>query len=165
MAILFIYAENPDLKTLLENQVNKHRHTDSGFDIPLLEQIINENTVRDGDYVQYTFNLGIKVAAVKNNVPMPCLLLPRSSLSKTPLRLSNSLGLIDAGYRGEVKAVTDVLNFRTNTNVHISAGSREFQLCQHDFLPWNQIRIVNALEELPQAPDNRGEGGFGSTGH
>ena len=38
MAILFIYAENPDLKTLLHNQVNKHRYTDSGFDIPLLAE-------------------------------------------------------------------------------------------------------------------------------
>lgn len=62
----FIYlCRKPDLKTLLHNQVNKHRYTDSGFDIPLLEQYINENTVRDGYCVQYTFNLGIKVASVK----------------------------------------------------------------------------------------------------
>ena len=39
----------------------------------------------------------------------PCsfLLLPRSSISKTPLRLSNSVGLIDAGYRGELQAPVD----------------------------------------------------------
>ena len=37
----------------------------------------------------------------------PYFLLPRSSISKTPLRLSNSIGLIDAGYRGEIIACCD----------------------------------------------------------
>lgn len=156
MAILFIYAENPDLKTLLHNQVNEHRCTDSGFNIPILKDYIPRYRS------MHVFNLGIKVAAVKHNSPVPCLLLPRSSLSKTPFRMANSLGLIDAGYRGEVKAPVDVLDSRDEYNI---TNARYFQLCQHDFLPWNEIRIVNALEELPQAPDNRGEGGFGSTGH
>ena len=35
------------------------------------------------------------------------LLLPRSSVAKTPLRMSNSVGLIDSGYRGELKIVLD----------------------------------------------------------
>ena len=61
-----------------------------------------------------------------------------------------------------VKAPVDVLDSRDDYNI---TNARYFQLCQHDFLPWNEVRIVNALEELPQAPDNRGEGGFGSTGH
>lgn len=36
-----------------------------------------------------------------------------------------------------------------------------FQLCQHNFLPWENIVIV---DELPSPPDTRGSGGFGSTG-
>jgi dUTPase len=40
-----------------------------------------------------------------------------------------------------------------------------FQIVQHNWLPWKQIHIVDTLEELPAAPDNRGEGGFGSTGN
>ena len=34
-------------------------------------------------------------------------LFPRSSISKTPLRMSNSIGLIDGGYRGEIMASCD----------------------------------------------------------
>jgi dUTP pyrophosphatase len=96
MAILFIYAENSELKTLLENQVSEHRYTDSGFNIPILKDLIPQYKS------MHVFNLGIKVAAVKHNSPMPCLLLPRSPLSKTPFRMANSLGLIDAGYRQSV---------------------------------------------------------------
>ncbi|SVA76917.1 uncharacterized protein METZ01_LOCUS129771, partial [marine metagenome] len=33
--------------------------------------------------------------------------MPRSSIAKTPLRLCNSIGLIDGGYRGEIMAVVD----------------------------------------------------------
>ena len=36
------------------------------------------------------------------------LLMPRSSISKTPLRLCNSIGLIDAGYRGEVLRFSNI---------------------------------------------------------
>ena len=44
-------------------------------------------------------------------------------------------------------------------------GERRFQLVQHNWLPWKQIFIVDSIHELPDAPDNRGAGGFGSTGH
>jgi dUTP pyrophosphatase len=72
--------------------------------------------------------------------------------------MCNSIGLIDAGYRGEVKAMADNLD---NENIRIEEGTRMFQICQHNFLPWKNIVIVN---ELPAPPDNRGSGGFGSTG-
>jgi dUTP pyrophosphatase len=93
---------------------------------------------------------------MKHNVPIPCLLVPRSSISGTPFRLANSIGLIDSGYRGDVKAKVDVLS-----NGVVENGSRLFQICSHDFMPWDSVLIVN---ELPAAQDNRGEGGFGSTG-
>jgi dUTPase len=84
--------------------------------------------------------------------------------------MANSIGLIDAGYRGEVQAKMDVLNYgRTDTDIHPFEdgpdGSRLFQICQHNFLPWKYIMIVSSLTELPTASDNRGEGGFGSTGN
>ena len=44
--------------------------------------------------------------------------MPRSSIVKTPLRLSNSVGVIDRGYRGQVTAVVDNLKYieKINTN-------------------------------------------------
>lgn len=157
MAVLFIFAEDFKVKTLLQNQLNEHRLSDSGFNIPMLNNFIPSHKC------MHTFNLNIRVAAVFHNVPVPCLVLPRSSLAKTPFRLANSIGLIDAGYRGEVKAMVDVLD--THDTVEIPEGTRYFQVCQYNFLPWGEIRIVDTLEELPKAPDNRGDGGFGSTGH
>ena len=149
MSILFVYTDNEDVRQMLENHVSNRRATDCGFDIPMLQESV-------GGVSMYTFNLHIKVAAMKHNVPVPCLLVPRSSISGTPFRLANSIGLIDSGYRGEVKAKVDVLS-----NGVVENGSRLFQICSHDFMPWDSVLIVN---ELPAAQDNRGEGGFGSTG-
>lgn len=82
-------------------------------------------------------------------------LYPRSSISKTPLGLANSVGIIDYGYRGEICAV--VRNY-SNTPYQISQGDKLFQLCVPDLTPWEEIQIVNKLDE-----SIRGTGGFGST--
>ncbi len=84
------------------------------------------------------------------------LLMPRSSLSKTPMRMANSVGLIDAGYRGVLLGAVD---FREDFTA--GAGERYFQIVGADLLPWKAIHIV---EEIPGGPTIRGEGGFGSTG-
>jgi dUTP pyrophosphatase len=159
---LYIRAENPELRDMIQKQIENHRFTDSGFDIPMVAQSI------DLSEKVHAFSLGISVAAIEIRVPSfpgvdpekptPCLLLPRSSIYKTPFRLCNSIGLIDAGYRGEVKAMVDNME---KTTMHINEGTRIFQICRHNFLPWDSIVIV---DELPSATDDRGSGGFGSTG-
>lgn len=80
-------------------------------------------------------------------------LLPRSSISKTGLRLANSVGLIDAGYRGTIKAACD-------GHDAVEANTRLFQLAAPDLLPWNEVRVVSAI---PGGATVRGAGGFGST--
>lgn len=82
-------------------------------------------------------------------------LYPRSSLSKTPLRLANSVGIIDSSYRGELKAVLDN---KSGEDYEIKQGERLFQLCSPTLEPINYI-ITDELTET-----KRGEGGFGSTG-
>lgn len=158
MAILYIYAENVELRNYLQEQVHNHRWTDSGFDIPMLSGSLDvPNGTRNA-----SIPLGVRVAAVDPlaDHTRPCLLLPRSSIGKTAFRLTNSIGLIDQGYRGEVQAKVDVVEPPTPW----VNGTRMFQLCQHNFMPWTGVFIVDSLEDLPTAPDNRGEGGFGSTG-
>ena len=51
--------------------------------------------------------------------------MPRSSISKTPLRLANSIGLIDGGYRGEIMAMCD--NIKTDSYT-VEKGQRLFQI-------------------------------------
>jgi dUTPase len=155
MSTLYIYTENVILRTMLVNMVNNRRSTDSGFDIPMLGEVVNQNKVL------HTFDLGIKVAATYKNQTVPSLLVPRSSISSTPFRLANSIGVIDMGYRGEVKAKVDVLD--VINNFVVTRESRLFQICQGNFMPWDTVVIVDNENELPKAPDNRGEGGFGST--
>jgi hypothetical protein len=156
MSTLYIYTDNIVLRNMLFDIVNNRRNTDSGFDIPMLYEEVNLNSVL------HTFNLNIKVGATHDNRPVPCLLLPRSSLSATPFRMANSIGLIDMGYRGDVKAKVDLLE-RTNDEYVVPRETRLFQICQSNFMPWDNIVIVQFERELPPAPDNRGAGGFGST--
>lgn len=88
--------------------------------------------------------------------PVGFWLLPRSSISKTPLRMANSIGLIDADYRGNLIAALE------NTgDVEYTApkGARLVQIAQATLKPFR----VNWLS-VPHSPTLRGAGGFGSTG-
>ena len=83
-------------------------------------------------------------------------ILPRSSIgAKTPLRLSNSAGVIDSGYRGEVRALYDNIG---NEPYQIHKGDRIAQML---VMPSYRLKakVVDSLED-----SDRGEAGFGSTG-
>lgn len=89
-------------------------------------------------------------------------MLPRSSISKTGLRLANSVGLIDAGYRGTIMAAVNYHAFSgVPTEFDVNHNDRYFQLSTPDLLPWEGIRVVDVI---PGGPTARGDGGFGSTG-
>ena len=93
---------------------------------------------------------------------------PRSSLSKTRLRLANSTGIIDAGYRGHLMGMFDVVNIPDNFPDDIDADffgekyERYLQICAPGLVPII-VELVNTKEELGQDTE-RGSGGFGSTG-
>lgn len=83
-------------------------------------------------------------------------ILPRSSIgAKTPLRLSNSAGVIDSGYRGEVRALYDNIG---DEPYQIHKGDRIAQML---VMPSYRFKanVVDSLED-----SDRGEAGFGSTG-
>jgi dUTP pyrophosphatase len=84
-------------------------------------------------------------------------LYPRSSLSKTSLRLANSVGIVDAGYRGHIMGMFDA-----NRNYIVEENSRQLQICAPGLIPIIPI-VVDYKEELGDATQ-RGSGGFGSTG-
>lgn len=83
------------------------------------------------------------------------LLIPRSSTWTTPLRMPNSVGVIDSDYRGEVCALLQ--------NTHHLAWTAEAgeRLVQGVIVPVPSVQIVE-VDELSET--SRGVGGFGSTG-
>lgn len=103
--------------------------------------------------------------------PISYTLYPRSSLSKTNLRLANSVGIIDSGYRGNLIGAFDYKTYTNNTesknpfeeenDLTILRNRRLVQIC-HPMLEPFFVKLVNSLEEL--GITSRDKGGFGSTG-
>ena len=119
---------------------------DAGLDL----FISLEQTIKVGETALIKLQLACEP---ENN--QPYLLMPRSSIAKTPLRLCNSIGLIDGGYRGEIMAAVD--NIKTE-DYTVKPNQRLFQLVAMNGAPIT-FEIVDELSD-----STRGEGGFGSTG-
>ena len=101
-----------------------------------------------------TVMLGLGITAAPTQ-PQGYELWPRSSISKTPLLLANSIGLIDQGYRGEIKACVRNLSA---TEYTVNPGDKLFQLCMPDKKPFRVEFVVDH-----ESSTIRGDGGFGST--
>ena len=121
--------------------------TDSGFDLLIPEH----TTVAAGQTV--LVNLRIRCEPLFTG---GYYLYPRSSIGKTPLRLANSVGIIDNGYRGHIAAW---VHNTSDTPFTLCKGERYFQLCHPSLMPFT----VKIVEEV-NMNTIRGEGGFGSTG-
>lgn len=83
------------------------------------------------------------------------LLFPRSSVCKKSLSLTNSVGVIDAGYRGEIMAV-----FRNTTDVIPAVYKEGERFAQLVIIP---IPDVQPIEVETLSESDRGEGGYGSS--
>lgn len=120
---------------------------DAGLDL----RITHDVTLQPGE--RATVGTGIAV-----EIPQGCvgLVFPRSGLaSKHGITLSNSVGVIDSGYRGEIDAT--LLNQSDETTT-LDAGTRVCQLIVMPFVPCDLI----PCDELTAT--ERGADGFGSTG-
>ena len=87
--------------------------------------------------------------------PTSFMLVPRSSIFRTPLRQANNIGIIDSGYRGRIMVPVDN---RSNEDYIIKPKERLFQLVHPSLNPIS-IELVNEWDDT-----KRGSGGFGSTG-
>ena len=142
---LFIKPHNDIAREFYHNHGHFH-NGDAGLDLYVLEDIHFE----PGE--TKAIKLGISCEPEDG---IAYYLFPRSSISKTPLRMANSIGLIDGGYRGEIMAVCDHIKSEAYT---AEKGQRLFQLVATDSSPI-QYELVEELEMT-----TRGTGGFGSTG-
>ena len=128
---------------------------DAGFDLYCPKEV----TALPGETIW--LDLGIACEAFTNpcegihGTPCPFYIYARSSISKTPLRLANNVGIIDAGYRGHLILALDNIKQISYT---ISKGQRLAQICAPN-LETIEFEIVPELSKT-----QRGSGGFGSTG-
>ena len=93
--------------------------------------------------------------------PQAFYLFARSSIAKTNLRLANSVGIIDSGYRGNIGAYFDILTGGVLIGGTYEEKSRYVQLCHPSLEPFAVVLVNN---ESDLGSTRRGDGGFGSTG-
>ena len=136
------------IKKLNENAVipSYAKDGDAGMDL-IATSIIGEEPF------QITYGLGIALEIPKGFVG---LVFPRSSIRKTDLSLTNCVGVIDSGYRGELQAT-----FRKHKGVASTTYEVGDRIAQIMIIPYPPIEF-DVVDELSDT--ERGEGGFGSTG-
>lgn len=158
MRTLCLFILDNSLRTLYAEAVHQHNEgllepcPNSGFDLLLPEEYsLTKGTVK----IDHGLKAVLFTDSSGSYVPTPFCLYVRSSIYKTPLRLSNNVGIIDSGYRGNLASVFDV-----SEPVVLKRGQRLIQVCAADLIPF-RVELVDE-ERLGQTA--RGEGGFGSTG-
>ena len=147
----------------INNNVLNNQFVDAGFDIfcPF------DSEFQDTPLVKIDFNIKCSAQMISSNSLNSNIvynsgfyMYPRSSISKTPFRMANSLGIIDSGYRGNLIGAFDILDFNQKTT--IKKYDRLVQICAPGLLPI-LVEIVDSLDKLGEKT-SRGSGGFGSTG-
>ena len=122
---------------------------DAGADV-----FADSKRLMDPDNDVFSYGTGLALAIPKGYWMD---LRARSSIYKTGLQLANGVGTIDAGYRGEVRAI-----FYTNHHKKpYEVGDKIAQLVLMPNVSPMDVRFVE-VDELPM--DNDRGGGFGSTG-
>jgi dUTP pyrophosphatase len=160
MYILLIKTNDEELKKLYESHSTFH-NGDAGLDLFVPKEI----TVNYGERVKVNHNIQtalISCTEINTNILTdikycPWRLLPRSSIVKTPLIMSNSEGIIDAGYRGFITGVVDHIKHNEESYV-IPKHSRLFQVITPTMEPIMRIKFLDDFDET-----SRGTNGFGST--
>jgi len=190
---LFVDTDDNQLKNMYYMAADNHNkkllnnpsHIDAGFDLFAPGNENNTELETYGDNLRF-FGPGWDASPVnKLDLKVCCsakmltdkgknfntgyYMYPRSSLSKTQLRLANSVGIIDAGYRGHLMGMFDVVNINKETSSDDAEADyfgkkfeRYLQICAPGLVPI-MVEIVNSKDDLGEQTE-RGDGGFGSTG-
>ena len=119
---------------------------DAGMDLTATS-VISE------DPFEIVYGTGIAVEIPEGHVG---LVFPRSSIRKYDIALKNSVGVIDAGYRGEIQAT-----FHKKRGVVSKKYDVGDRICQIIILPFPSVRF---MEKDELSDSERGTGGHGSTG-
>lgn len=153
--ILRIIANNEEIANLYKNH-SYYNEGDSGIDLFCSEDIV----IKTGETKKIKFDISCEIICVDNDKEdvynISYLLLPRSSIVKTPLRMANSMGLIDAFYRNNICAFVDNIK---EQDYEVKKGTRLFQLIVPSLKPFHRIEVSDHFLN----PNKNRNGGFGST--
>lgn len=159
--LLKIKIIDDSMKHYYQNHKSAY-NTDSGVDL-----FVSEDYCIPASYMSFKLLSGVQLEMINteekiednkelsDNKEVGYMLVPRSSMIKTGLRTSIPIGIIDAGYRGEIVFYVDNL---TNENIFIKKGTRLFQVVGPGMIPIH-LKIVDKLSD-----SERGWKGFGSSG-
>ena len=145
---------------------------DAGLDLTAISKRVETGNDLEGEYIEYGTGLAIEIPEGYVG-----LIFPRSSVSKKDQFLANAVGVIDSGYRGEIKLrfkleqqfdvltsweIPGIVNYEEDgkicyANIY-AVGDKVGQLI---IMPYPSIELVEVSE---LASSDRSEGGFGSTG-
>jgi dUTP pyrophosphatase len=162
---LFVDSDDNELKNAYLNAVNAHNNKlvnntdmiDAGFDIFVATSDILSKPL--ANKVNSNVICACKMITASGSYNTGFYMYPRSSISKSPFRLANNVGIIDAGYRGHLIGMFDIPSGETS---HIKKLDRYLQICAPGLVPIF-VELVANQNDLGEETA-RGAGGFGSTG-
>lgn len=162
---IFIDSDDNLLREKYIEHINNHhlkllnniQHIDAGFD--LLSPETKKLTSTNVNKLDYKISCSAELINKNNRFNTGFYMYPRSSISKSNIRLANNIGIIDAGYRGHLTGMFDII-YVNETN--INKFDRHLQICAPGLVPII-VEMVNLKEDLGEKTA-RGDGGFGSTG-
>lgn len=180
---LAVNSSENELLELYTGHVAKHNASletavfpNSGFDLFVPEETVFDTDFQTkfvdlkirGELIYCDRNLqgvieteeGVRFEVNGGSYSSAYYLYARSSLSKAPLMLANSVGIIDAGYRGNIMAAVRKLPQVDSVSYTVEKHTRLFQICHSTLCPV----FVVLVDESELNQSERGEGGFGSTG-
>jgi len=162
MSRLFIIPTDDEFADHYRRSADAYNSTpvesrNAGFDL-----FCNDKTVRPFGHAQLV-EQGCSAVAVNisTGLPMAYWLVPRSSISRGEWRLANSMGLIDATYRGILMAALDSVDQKPNP--FTGHTHRYVQVAAPSLEPWADVVVVRE-RPVSFTETTRGAGGFGSTG-
>lgn len=126
--------------------------TDAGLDLTVISHEYKE------EYDCDVYGTGLAIEIPEGYVG---LIFPRSSNRKTNSYLTNSVGVIDSGYRGEIMISFKNRDVSFFTDKHIRPYNVGDRVAQLIIIPYPSIKLIE-VNELSDS--ERGEGGHGSTG-
>jgi dUTP pyrophosphatase len=159
-------------------KISSSEFYDAGFDVLLPNH--TEFNCRLGNKVDFKIQCSATVYSTESEEQLqktrsPFYTYCRSSISKTPLRLSNQQGIIDAGYRGNLIGMFDCFNGPTHHRLcgytykeelyesyKCNKYTRLIQICAPNLMPIF-VEIVPTFDDLGPSTE-RGVKGVGSTG-
>lgn len=160
---LYVNSSNDELVKLYEKHVSQHNqhiksnvHPNSGFDVFIPKDVFFENMKTQFIDLEIKTEMLYFNADANTIEPTAYYVFPRSSMSKTPLMLSNHTGIIDSGYRGWLIGAFRCLENTFSVEKH----TRLLQICHPSLCPV----FVQLHKEEELSNTTRGTGGFGSTG-